>query len=252
MNILRSLILSLTVLFTCTALAQEAAPAPQYLNVFTAHTKIGHSVEYEAAVKSLWLSMGKAGGSFPIFASQSVGRPGDYNFVSLLSSMADMDTQGAMFQKLFQQSPGVFAELAKHENSTESNIIAMRPDLSYQPTDPRLFDDEAQFAYLTFLYAQPAHVQGVEEGLKAFGALNKKSGISDGFDVYQNMTGEGPVYIIRTLARSRADYFAQVEKNNEKMGEEAVAIRNKVGAMLSRIELDSGFGRPDLSYQPSP
>ena len=128
----------------------------------------------------------------------------------------------------------------------------MRQDLSYQPAEPRLADGDAPFAYLTFLYVQPGHEQGVEAGLKEFGALTEKLKIADGFGVYQNVTGEGPVYIVRTLARDQADYFAQNAINNEKMGEAGIAIRNKVGAMLSRIEFGSGFGRPDLSYQPAP
>ncbi len=64
------------------------------------------------------------------------------------------------------------------------------------------------------------------------------------------MTGEGPRYTIRTLARSEADYHAQNEKNNQLMGEEAVALRDKAGTMIHKIEYSSGLLRPDLSYQP--
>ena len=169
-----------------------------------------------------------------------------------LSSMADLDAQGEMFEKVFSQNGEALAELGKHENGTESDIVAPRMDLFYQPAEPRLSDGDAPFAYLVYLYAQPEHAQAVAEGIAAFGALNKKLGISDGFGVYQNVTGEGPVFIIRTLARDQADYFAQAAKNDQKLGEEGAAIRNKVGTMLSRIEYGSGIGRPDLSYQPQP
>ena len=252
MKRLFSPILALTVLFASTASAQDAMPAPQLLSIFTAHTKLGHGPQYEAAVKSLWVAMGKAGGQFPVFASQSTSTPGDYSFVTLLSSIGDMDTQGEMFEKAFAQDPGALAELAKHENGNDNDIVAMRSDLSYQAAEPRLSDDEAQFAYLTYLYAQSEHTQSIEAGITAFAALNKKLGINDRFGVFQNVTGEGPVYIIRTLARSQADNFAQVDKNNAKLGEEGVAIRTRVAAMLSRIEYDSGVARPDLSYQPQP
>ena len=59
--------LTMVLLTAPVALAQEEAP--QFLNVFTAHTTLGHQPEYEAAVKDLWAAMKKAGGDFPVFAS---------------------------------------------------------------------------------------------------------------------------------------------------------------------------------------
>lgn len=231
------------------AMAEEA-PAPQYLNIFTAHTKLGHAAEYEAAVETLWAAMKKAGADFPVFASQSMSTPGDYNFVTLLGSMADMDKQGEVFNQVFAQSADALAGLGQASNGNASVIIALRPDLSYQPEEPRLTNEEAPFAYLTILYARPGQQQDLEAVMKAFADLSRSKGIRDGYGVSQNVTGEGPVYAIRTLARSQADYFTQAEKNDAKLGDEAVALRTKAGPMISRIEFSSGISRPDLSYQP--
>ena len=243
-----SLFLALTILVAPTVFSEEAAP--RYLNIFTAHVKLGHQAEYEAAVKNLWMALKEAGADFPVFASQSGNNPGDYNFVTPLGSMADMDAQNAVFNKAFAESPELVTELGTHTTGNNSNIIALRPDLSYQPEEPRLAEGEARFAYLTFLHTSAEHAQGVEEAIKAFGELSRKHGIRDGYGVSQNVTGEGPLYVIRTLAKSQADYFAQVEMNDAKLGEEAVAIRAKVGPMLKELSFSWGFGRPDLSYQP--
>ncbi len=240
--------LALTILAAPNVFAEEAAP--RYLNIFTAHVKLGHQAQYEAGIKNLWIALKEAGADFPVFASQSGDSPGDYNFVTALDSMADMDAQNAVFNKIGEQNPGVFAELGVHTTGNNTAIIALRPDLAYQPEEPRLAEGEAGFAYLTFLHTSAEHAQGVEDAIKAFSELSRKQGIRDGYGVSQNVTGEGPVYVIRTLAKSQADYFAHVEMNDEKLGEEAVAIRAKVGPMLKELSFSWGFGRPDLSYQP--
>ena len=243
------LLLALTVLVAPAVSAEEASP-PQFLNIFTAHIQLGHEAQYEAAVKKLWMALKDAGADFPVFASQSGDSPGDYRFVTQLDNMGDMDTQNATFGKAFAANPDLGAELAMHSNGNSSQIIALRPDLSYRPEQPRLADDETQFAHITFLHSRAGQEQGVEAAIKAFGELNRKHGIRDGFGVSQSVTGEGPLYGIRTLARSQADYFTQRDMNDEKLGEEGAAIRAGVGPMLKRISYTWGFRRQDLSYQP--
>ena len=100
------------------------------------------------------------------------------------------------------------------------------------------------------LYARPEHALALEGVTREFGELSAKKGIRDPYGVFQNVTGEGPVYGIRTQARSEADYHAQAEKNNVALGEEGNALRAKAGPMLKKIEMLSSVARPDLSYQP--
>lgn len=241
-------LLALSVLFAPIAFAEEAAPV--YVNVFTAHVRLGHQPQYEAGIKNLWMVMKKSGADFPIFVNQSGDSPGDYNFVTLLDSMADIDAQNTVFGRVAAQNPETFAELGKHSTGSNTYIIALRPDLSYQPDKPRLTNDESQFAYRTSLHTTGENAQAVEEGLRAFVELNRKHGIRDGFNVSQNVTGAGPVYRIRTLAKSQVDYFTQDEIDEAKLGEEAAAIRARVGPLLTKIEYSWGFRRVDLSYQP--
>ena len=244
--------------FTCLALPILAVPtacapqdeAPAYLSVFIAHTKLGQSAPYEDAVKELWTAMKKAGADFPVFATQSTSNPGDYAFVTQLSSMADIDAQNATFEEVFGQDPSLGAGLDQNQNGHDNVIIALRPDLSYRPENPRLTEDEQKFSWITALYAKPEHALALEGLIKEFAELSASKEVSDGFGVALNVTGEGPRYTIRTLARSEADYHAQNEKNNQLMGEEAVELRDKAGAMIHKIEYSSGLLRPDLSYQP--
>ena len=240
--------LTMVLLMAPVTLAQEEAP--QFVNLFIAHTKLGHQPQYEAAVKDLWAALKKAGGDFPVFASQSTSSPGDYTFATLLSSLADMDAQGETFNKVFADNAAALAGLAQHSNGNESIVIARRPDLGFQPDNPRVPQDERNFARSTLLYASPEHALALEGVLKEYAELSAKKGIRDPYSVSQNLTGEGPVYRIRTLARSEADYHAQAEKNNATLGEEGNALRAKAGPMLKKIEMSSSVRRPDLSYRP--
>ena len=113
--------------------------------------------------------------------------------------------------------------LGQHSNGNESAVIALRPDLAYQPENPRIPESERSFARVTLLYARPEHALALEGVIREFGELSAQKGIRDPYGVFQNVTGEGPVYGIRTQARSEADFYAQTEKNNMTLGEEGNA-----------------------------
>ena len=245
-------ILSATLALAILSVASStlAQDPPPLLSVYTEHVKLGHNADYETTVKELWAAMKKAGADFPVTASQSVSRPGDYTFVSPLSNMADMDHQNEAFGKAFAAMGSLMADFGKHSNGNESTVIAPRPDLSYGPASPRVAPADAGFARVMFLHPHPEHAMELEAAIKEFGELSKKKGITDGFGVYTPTIGEGPVYAIRTVAKSEADFYAQQAKNEATMGAEGQALRERVGPMLQKIEYAAGVPRPDLSYQP--
>ena len=123
--------LALTILAAPNVFAEEAAP--RYLNIFTAHVKLGHQAPYEAGIKNLWIALKEAGADFPVFASQSGDSPGDYNFVTALDSMADMDAQNAVFNKAFAGSPELTTELGTHTTGNNSDIIVCGYDTPLGP-----------------------------------------------------------------------------------------------------------------------
>lgn len=227
-----------------------AQQAPAYLSVYTEHVKLGHDAEYADVVKELWAAMKKEGGDFAVLASQSLSNPGHYTFVTTLSSMADMDHQNEAFGKVFSAHGDLMSKFGKLSNGNESFIIAPRPDLSYQPDNPRVSDAEAGFARVMFVYPHPEHALDLETALRDAGELWKKKGINDGFGVFTNVTGAGPVYALRTIAKDEADFYTQQAKNNATLGQEGAALRNRVGPMIREIEYSASVPRPDLGYQP--
>ena len=241
--------LALALLATPIALAQQQEP-PNYVSIFTSDVHLAHAADYEAGVKKLWEAMKKAGADFPVFASQSLDNPGSYRFVTLLGSMADMDAQGEMFNKAFATAGPALAEIGQASMGNNRQIIQLRRDLGFQPDSPRVANDQAVFSHTMHIKVHPGHQQDAEAVLKEYAALAKKKGLRDGYGISVNVTGDGPVYNIRATAKSQADFYAQGEKDEAKMGADGLALRNKIGPMIARITNDSWMRRPDLSYQP--
>ena len=243
-----ALTLCALMLLTTVAIAQDA---PRYLEVTTVNTPLGHQADYEKAIKALWGAYAKGGTDFPILAFQSISNPGEYNFVSPFDRFEQIDGRNAVTAKILGAAEKVTAELGKHSHSIASSVLATRPDLSYAPSNPRIPAGEEGFARLTYLYPYRAHIGDVENALKEFAAMSAKKDIPDGFGVYaDHLTGEGPFFIVRTLAKSEADFYLHAEKNTKAMGQAAIDLRNKVGPMLRKIEYTSGVPRPDLNYLP--
>ena len=73
--------------------------------------------------------------------------------------------------------------------------------------------------------------------------------IDTGWNIYQSITGTDlPLYVVAKVAKSRADHYAQYEKDHEVMGEAAEALGEKTLALMRKIEFKEGRPRPDLSY----
>jgi hypothetical protein len=230
------------------AQAADAGP-PAFMEVFTNNVKLGQQATFETGLKELWAALKETGADFPITVRSSGSSPGSYVFLSPLNNMADLDKQNAAFGKAFAKlAPPSAEDFPSWGNSSQT--IRLRQDLSYQPENPRLKEGEAVFAYVVRLYVLPPNVPAVAKALASMAALNKKHNIGDPMAVFQNASGEGPMFGIRFLAKSQADHFAQVAKNEATMGDAPAAIRNGVGPMLKRIEYSWSFARPDLDYQP--
>lgn len=245
-----SLLLALLAAPVVVAQDDGGAATPRYIGIFFAHTQLGDQAAFEDSAKKLMAALKKAGADFPVFAATSVSSPGTYSFASPMMTMADYDAQDAVFAKVFTENPQLGADLSMHMTGNDSTVFAVRPDLWYVPENPRVPEAERNFGRVTFLYLKPAHAQEFEGVIKEFAALAKAKGINDGFEVYQGVMGEGPVFAVRNLAKSEADFYAQVAKNAAAMGAEGAALQQKAGPMVKRIEYNTAVRRPDLSYEP--
>ena len=108
-------------------------------------TQLGHTADYEGAVKEMFAAASKGGFGAPIMGSSSMSDPGVYTFIVPISSWGDLDGLYASWNKITADNAGVFAKANEITTSTETSVWMARPDLSYVPGSPRLTAEEAAF-----------------------------------------------------------------------------------------------------------
>lgn len=229
------------------ALAQETG----LVNVLNVHIQLGHQQHYEATIPKLWEAFRKAGVTHQIEVSASVEDPGTYTFVVPVASFADLGTLRDSVNKAFASAPQVMAELSGMSLSQDQSVWAIRPDLSYLPTTPRVAEAEQGFARIAFIYVRPDQALPFEAALRDAGALWKKHAIADARTIAQLVIGDdGPIYAVIIGAKDEADFYVSNAKATQKMGAEWQAYLDRTGPMLRRVEFETSAARRGLTYQP--
>jgi len=131
------------------------------------------------------------------------------------------------------------------------SVFRYLPELSYTPEKPRLKPEEEIYLFWEFWYLEFGKKIEFEGILKEWMDLYKSKNIPDGWSTYVGDIGtEMPVYVVVLSGKSAADYFSQLEKTIEVLGEEGQALVKKTWAAAKKYEQKTGRFRPDLSYTP--
>ena len=126
-----------------------------------------------------------------------------------------------------------------------------RADLSYWPETPRLTMDEATMRHYDYVYPIPGKEQELEAVMGEWIELYKSHGANSGWTVYQAFSGEDlPMYVIGTLATSRADYEEDGNRLDEMMGDADDALWEKTRNLMRKFDHTDAWVRPDLSLVP--
>ena len=187
---------------------------------------------------------------FPI----SVFRCNDFTvlFSVPLENTADLqvlkDTMNELMAKIAPEPAQKIQTLLEGTTeSREDGLIALRPDLSYIPENPRLKPEETNFYNWTFTYILPGKEQAMEDMAKKYKALYQEKNIPDGFMVYEVIMGkEQPMYILVQNAKNPGDYFST--DHSETLGEEAAAIQGKLWSVIRKVEYKQAWIARDLTY----
>ena len=229
------------------ALAQDQ----QLASVLTFHTKLEHAQHYEGLLKDIFAAFKKAGLQSPIQASTSMSDPGAYTFIVPFTSWTEFGDNNVKIGQAYASIPDVMQEVQGTFTHSEQSIWAVRPDLSYAPSTPRIAPGEGGFTRVTFFYPHPGQGAAFEALITEAIAVNEKHGNPNGFNVAQLAVGaESPAYVVIVAGKNEADFFGENAKWQEKTESEMQAIVQKAGPMLRRIEYGSSIPRPDLSYTP--
>lgn len=248
-----------TVLFAAAllagALALPAADMPQG-QLFLIHEEIANPsklADYEATSKE-FLGVFKAHGqSFP---SYDVVMTDDFSyfFIVPIKTMADVSAVPAAFAEISKKmGDAKFAELRRRGGepmfSSNDFMVMERPDLSYTPATMLAADDVRAIRYDIY-YLLPGREMDAEQVAREWQALYKKAGMTDGFKIFQAVTGHDlPVWAVAFYGKSPADLAAREEAAREKLGAEGRALEARTIALVRRFNKRIGTVRPDLSYR---
>jgi hypothetical protein len=210
---------------------------------------VAHAADYEAEVKRLLAEMAatEEGKKLEFFG---LSARGDFTFVVPLADMADFSTKSQEMMAAMGAIGGMEAwdEVNKLIDHGSGQLVALRPDISYKPAEPREVETTGRFRFHDWWYVRPGHEAAIEAVAKKIAALYEEKGIDTGWRVYQAITGgDLPLYLVSTTATDAADYHANDARVNGLLSD---AMQELIGEALShtrRVESTWSVMRPDLS-----
>ena len=245
--------LGLGVFFCLSALtiaAQAQEQDAQLYFVRQIRVKPEKVIDYFEGTKQLMDQIKQHNFPYPI----NVFRSNDFtvSFIVPLENLADLqvlgDTMNELMAKIVPEAGQKIRKLLDGANEyREDGLVALRPDLSYMPENPRLKPEEINFYNWTFTYVLPGKEQALEEMAKKYKTLYQANNIPDGFLLYEVIMGkEQPLYILVQSAKNPSDYFST--DYSEALGEEGAALQSKLWSVIRKVEYKQAWIDRDLSY----
>lgn len=178
-----------------------------------------------------------------------------YTFITPFGkSMGGSDAFAREFGAIYAKEPAQWTDLWHRSGETFSAqddiVYQLRDDLSYLPATERLTSEEQKFAQMDFYYIKPGWVLEAEAAAAEIKALFEKKKIADPYVVLQSVTGEGPLYLVKVMAKDPADYWMAHQKVFEQLGPEGKALFDKIFGLTRKFDTKQFFLRPDLSLAP--
>jgi len=237
-----------------TTLAQEKEQKAQAYYLLDVAVKPSMIAEYEAAAKVMVSLNAEYKATYPWYAFSV--EDFHYYFVIPVENLADVDNmfnedselEKKMGEEKLEEIGKLFAGTYEY---VHTYMIYHRPDLSYTPESPRLQPEEANYRKWIWYYIQPDKAEEYQEILKKFIPLAQSKNVSDGYNIYVGGIGmDLPAYLVAFSAKSAADQETHYERIIESLGEEAVALLQKMFSLTRELDIKTGWFRPDLSYMP--
>jgi hypothetical protein len=133
----------------------------------------------------------------------------------------------------------------------DEHIVLYRPDLSYEPAEPRLKPEEVAAYRWDFYYLKSDKAQDADAIAKDVAALYREKGIQDGYDLFQAFLGADlPYLVVSTPGKSVADIESRFAENAAKLGDAWGPIQQRINESIRDYKSQYAWLRPDLSLAP--
>ncbi|MFC2164057.1 hypothetical protein ACFLT2_03560 [Acidobacteriota bacterium] len=249
------LLLSLVVcLCAFTTLSQGEEQKPQLLMVEEAIVPPANSQDYEAVLKEFLKGFEKYKWPYPFRVYMDYDF--HYYFSYPMKDFAEVEKVFSVWEEIVQKwGPDKVAGMMKRMGDAfqHNNFVLMYavPELSYEPANPRLKEEERKFIMWDIWYpisGREAEVEGIFKKIKE---IVKSKNINIGFVGYRGVIGaEMPAYMTVGYGKDIADFWGNLSKMWDMIGEEFFTTFNEGLSLLRKRDLRMGLYRPDLSYMP--
>jgi hypothetical protein len=171
----------------------------------------------------------------------------DYGDIDSFSADYDATMENLGEEELQEIDKKFFASI----DSFNDYFIWSMPKFSYVPENPRLKEEEQNYAIWDMLYSLPGKKKEIEELSQKLHDLLKSKNYNDEVYIFAGDIGtERPVYIGVLYGKDAADFWTQNEKMWELLGEEGENIFQKWMSLLRKRDFKQFWYSPDLSYTP--
>ncbi len=235
-------------------LAQEPKPAgsgAEMLLISTAKVRPGMAAEYIDLQTKEVMPAQKKGGGFgrQAFSSGISGRPGEFVYVSPITSFAQFDQPSPMVKALGQEGAAALgAKVAKAAEAMGSSIVRTRPDLSYLP-DPKA--PQAALSIISVVEVTPGKRSEFEAFIKRDVVPAMQQGKAKSYWVAEVIYGENTGGYItavgydtyEAIGKGHPFVIALGEDGSRKLEAKAAGIVTHLRRFISRH-------RPELSWTP--
>lgn len=131
-----------------------------------------------------------------------------------------------------------------------SRVMTAYLDLSYEPAELRLKEDETNYCRLKYLYLKKDSGPDVKDLVKKVLELYESKGVTSGIYFGEGLLGfEKPVLFNWMFARNLQDYLEQESKIKDLLGAEYEELLHEISLHLRKTETMDFKYLDDLSYE---
>jgi len=234
----------------------EEQKKPQLFLLMQDNVKVGQEEAYIAACQEANAMFKQAGFPFSFLVYRHLS---SFYSITPIDSFADLDKGMEAFQKLEQAAGSgkfkeVMTKVGQNILSSASEILMVRPDLSYEPEDPVFKTDyiKPYNLHITICHFKPETRFDAEAAFKEGLALHKNKKTRLAYQVCEVLFGpECPAFSVVIPTQDLLQYLEEGQKAKEILGSEYMDLMKKNAHLVQRIdEMMHVEFLPELCYYP--
>jgi len=240
--------------FLVTTLVTAGESHPELYAVRAVKANPTGLIRYEQALKTAMAAYGKHGLAVDFIWVESTDNL-VYYFIIPIQSMGDMDGIMRAFADVRKKmGPNALAEMeqafAGTADTSEIMVVKKLDTLSYTGEEPPEGEKWRYFEE-TLWYIQPDKYQEAMAIAADYRKLFEEKQAKVGYTLFMKTIGSDmPMMYVVTMARDPL-HFAQREAELKKLlGDAVKPLQERFLSVTRKMEVNRGWGRPDLSYLP--